>query len=160
MRRLRPSRPAVRLSIAALAAALLLTSTPASLAPAHAAEPRRNSVEVVIDVSEQSMRVYERGRRIAIWPVSTGRRGYRTPRGSFRPTWLSRNHRSRKYNDAPMPFSVFFHGGYAIHGTDAVSRLGRPASHGCIRLAPRNAERLFELVRRYGKQRVRIRIRS
>lgn len=148
-------------AVAALAVAATLAATLIAAPAADAAEPRsRSGVEVVIDVSEQSMRVYERGRRIAIWPVSTGRRGYRTPRGSFRPTWLSRNHRSRKYNNAPMPFSVFFHGGYAIHGTDAVARLGRPASHGCVRLAPRNARRLFDLVRRYGEGGVRIRIRN
>lgn len=116
-------------------------------------------VKIKVDVSQQRMKVYRHGKLIYNWPVSTGRRGYRTPRGTFRPKWLSKHHRSRKYNNAPMPNSIFFYGGYAIHGTYATKRLGRPASHGCIRLAPGNARRLFNLVRK-NMSRTTIRIRS
>jgi lipoprotein-anchoring transpeptidase ErfK/SrfK len=109
-----------------------------------------------ISLSDQRMRLYVYGERIGNWPVSTGLRGYRTPTGSYRPYFLSRNHRSSKYEDAPMPYSVFFRGDYAIHGTYDVRRLGRPASHGCIRLAPRNAARFFQLIQQFGKRRTRI----
>ena len=81
------------------------------------------------------------------WPVSTARRGYRTPNGSYRPQWLARKWYSRQYDWSPMPYSIFFNGGYAIHGSYEISRLGSPASHGCIRLHPQNAAELFALVK-------------
>ena len=90
-----------------------------------------------------------------LWNVSTGRQGYTTPTGEWNPTWLSIDHWSKKY-DAPMPFAVFFTGGYAIHATDAVAKLGQPASHGCIRLAPENARMFFDLVKTYGKGNTKI----
>jgi lipoprotein-anchoring transpeptidase ErfK/SrfK len=67
-------------------------------------------------------------------------------------------HYSRKYDNAPMPHSVFFHYGYAIHATDAVKALGRPASHGCVRLSPANASKLFALVKQHGSGRTRIKL--
>lgn len=153
-----PWRGLRRNALMLIAAAVLALSAASQIS---AAEPRRfGGIQVTIDVSEQRMYVFIGGRHRATWAVSTGRRGYRTPRGWFRPTWLSKHHRSRKYNNAPMPNAIFFYGGYAIHGTNAVSRLGRPASHGCIRLAPANAEILFRLVRRHGKRNVRIKIQS
>lgn len=63
------------------------------------------------------------------WPVSTARRGYRTPNGSYRPQWLARKWFSTIYDGSPMPYSIFFNGGYAIHSSYEISRLGRPASH-------------------------------
>lgn len=86
-----------------------------------------------------------------VWDVSTGRAGYDTPKGEFHPTWLDADHKSAQYDDAPMPYSVFFVGGVAIHGTEAVSKLGQPASHGCVRLETSNAQAFFELVNAYGK---------
>ncbi|WP_136656476.1 L,D-transpeptidase [Nitratireductor sp. XY-223] len=112
-----------------------------------------------IDLSSQTMVVTHRGKVKYRWKVSTGRRGYYTPTGSYRPKWLSRHHRSRKYNNAPMPFAIFFRGGYAVHGTNEISRLGRPASHGCVRLDPNNAATLFSLVQREGFKNTRIIIR-
>jgi lipoprotein-anchoring transpeptidase ErfK/SrfK len=91
-----------------------------------------------------------------VWKVSTGRDGYDTPTGAWSPTWLSINHRSKTYDDAPMPYAVFFTGGYAIHGTDAVARLGQPASHGCVRIAAQNAAMFFDLVKAYGKTNTKI----
>jgi lipoprotein-anchoring transpeptidase ErfK/SrfK len=91
-----------------------------------------------------------------VWDVSTGTTGFETPTGKYRPTWLSKDHRSKQYNDAPMPYAVFFMGGYAIHGTDAIAKLGQPASHGCVRLAPENAAVFFNLVETYGKFNTRI----
>lgn len=106
------------------------------------------SIVVRIDKSTQTMRVIVDGEQRHTWAVSTGRAGYNTPNGSYRPQRLERSWRSRKYGMAPMPYSIFFRGGYAIHGTNMVSRLGRVDSHGCIRLAPGNARVLFEMVAR------------
>ncbi len=117
-------------------------------------------VEIDVDLSSQRMNVTVDGRHYATWPISSGRKGYYTPRGTWKPKWLKRMHYSSKYDNAPMPWSIFYYGGYAIHGTNAVSRLGRPASHGCIRLHPRNAERLFALVREYGRKNTIIRVRG
>ena len=103
-----------------------------------------------VDVSEQMMRVYHRGRLAYQWKVSTARSGKHTPRGTFTAQFLSRDHRSSLYNNAPMPFSIFFHGNYAVHGTDQVSRLGSPASAGCVRLHPAHAAVLFDLTRKVG----------
>jgi lipoprotein-anchoring transpeptidase ErfK/SrfK len=103
-------------------------------------------VRAVIDLSEQRMYLFVNGRLHHKWPVSTARRGYRTPVGTFKPIRLEREWYSRKYHWSPMPYSVFFLGGYAIHGTTEVRRLGRPVSHGCIRLHPRNAATFFRLV--------------
>lgn len=115
--------------------------------------PARAEAEVIvrIDLSDQLMTVYVDSRLVHEWPISTARRGYRTPVGTYRPIRLERYWRSRKYDNAPMPWSVFFHGGYAIHGTTAIKQLGRPASHGCVRLHPDNARTLFETIVENGK---------
>lgn len=106
---------------------------------------------ILIDLSEQTMTVKVDGRVAHRWLVSTARRGYRTPTGRFHPIRLERVWYSSKYDSAPMPYSIFFHGGYAIHGTLEIRRLGRPVSHGCVRLHPDNARILFRLVRSYGR---------
>jgi lipoprotein-anchoring transpeptidase ErfK/SrfK len=113
-------------------------------------------VEVGIDISSQSMNVWVGGWPYGFWKVSTARDGYYTPRGSYRVQRTAAVYYSKKYDNAPMPHSVFFKGGYAIHGTGQVRALGRPASHGCVRLAPANAARLYALVQRYGASRTRI----
>lgn len=109
-----------------------------------------------IDISNQTMTVSEDGSVLYSWSVSTARKGYRTPRGSFRPVRMHRMWYSRKYDNSPMPNSIFFYGGYAIHGTNAVKSLGRPASHGCIRLHPSNAKTLYDLVKAHGPRNTRI----
>jgi lipoprotein-anchoring transpeptidase ErfK/SrfK len=116
------------------------------------------SVIAVVDVSTQRMTVTVDGGPYAVWKVSTARRGYYTPRGSFRPKYLKRMHYSRKYDNSPMPYSVFFDGDYAIHGTEYVRRLGSPASHGCIRLHTANAANLYYLIKRYGQGNTSIRV--
>lgn len=140
----------MRVLLAVLVACVVCVSAPAKVLAGVVAK---------IDLSQQKMRVYVNGVRRYTWKVSTGRGRYRTPTGSWRPTFLKRRHYSSKYNNAPMPYSVFFYGGYAVHGTNHVRRLGRPASHGCIRLRTGNAARLFSLVKRYGRKRSRIVIR-
>jgi lipoprotein-anchoring transpeptidase ErfK/SrfK len=109
-----------------------------------------------IDISSQTMTVSDNGHVLYSWKVSTGRSPYRTPRGTFRPIRMHQMWYSRKYDNAPMPYSIFFYGGYAIHGTNAVNSLGRPASHGCVRLHPSNAKTLFNLVRARGADHTRI----
>lgn len=135
---------------AGLAAALLLVlmNIPTALA----------KVVAHVNLTTQRITVTVNGAHFATWRISSGRRGYYTPRGTWRPKFLKRMHYSRKYDNAPMPFSVFYHGGYAIHGTNAVSRLGRPASHGCIRLSTPNARTFYNLVRRYGRRNTLIRV--
>lgn len=117
-----------------------------------------SKIDVVVDVSEQAMRVSYNGRAAYRWPVSTARPGKVTPRGSYGVQWLSRDHRSSIYDGAPMPFAIFFNGNFAIHGTDKVQQIGRPASAGCVRLLPADAERLFEAVRVAGRSNVSIRV--
>lgn len=109
-----------------------------------------------VDLSRQTLTVIRDGRVMYRWPVSTARKGYVTPVGSWRPTRTHRMWHSRKYDMSPMPYSVFYHGGYAIHGTGAVSRLGRPASHGCVRLQTANARTFYSLVRKYGMRNTRV----
>ena len=115
-------------------------------------------VEIHIDVSNQMMRVEVNGWTYGRWKVSTARDGYYTPRGSWRPFLLKKMHYSRKYDNSPMPNSIFFLGGYAIHATYYVNQLGRPASHGCIRLHPQNAAKLYSLVQKHGMKSTRITI--
>ncbi len=108
------------------------------------------AVTVDVDLSSQTMRVASASGENFTWPISSGRAGFNTPRGYYKPTSLQVMHYSRKYDMTPMPHSIFFRGGYAIHATSSVRALGRPASHGCIRLAPANAAKLFDMVKREG----------
>jgi hypothetical protein len=107
------------------------------------------TANIQINLSTQTMHV-DSSEGSYVWPVSTARAGYSTPRGSYAPTGLERMHYSRKYHMSPMPYSIFFRGGYAIHGTYATGALGSPASHGCVRLSPGNAKRLYEIVQAEG----------
>lgn len=117
------------------------------------------AIDVVIDLSRQTMTVnLDDSFESYSWKVSTARPGYRTPVGTFKPQWLARMHYSRLYDNSPMPYSIFFKGNFAIHGTEYVKRLGRPASHGCVRLAPANAKILFGLVKDAGMENVTIRV--
>ena len=121
-----------------------------------ATAPARASVTVHIDRYSQRMAVVIDGYPRYNWPVSTGRSGYGTPGGVFRPQLMARSWFSRTYYNSPMPHAIFFHGGFAIHGTYELSRLGGPASHGCVRLHPAHAAALFALIERDGRNRTRI----
>ena len=130
----------MRVSSCVLAALLLVTlSTGADAA-----------IVVQIDRAAQRMAVIVDGAPRYNWRVSTARRGYITPPGTYHPEMLARRWFSRKYYNSPMPHSIFFYGGFAIHGSYEISHLGRPASHGCVRLDPSNAAILFGLVQREG----------
>ncbi|HWJ17814.1 MAG TPA: L,D-transpeptidase [Geobacterales bacterium] len=113
------------------------------------------SAEVVVRVSKgrQAMYVYVDGQLAYTWPVSTAAWGYNTPDGVYYPTALDAYHRSGRYG-SPMPYSIFFTGGYAIHGSYDIRNLGYPASHGCIRLHPQNAGELYDLVRSSNRTRI------
>src|ERR1700731_3298539 len=143
-----------RLSAGRLARLVYAGATLSGLAltPAHA------DVLVQIDKSSQRMAVSVDGAMRYEWPVSPGRNGYGTPSGTFHPQSMARHYFSRKYYNAPMPHAIFFHSGFAIHGTNDLARLGGPASHGCVRLHPSHAAALFALVGRQGPQNTRIEI--
>jgi hypothetical protein len=113
-----------------------------SIAPAQA------GLLITIDKGQQRMIVAKDDMPLYDWPVSTGQRGYDTPAGIYRPFRMEEDHFSREWDDAPMPHSIFFTQiGHAIHGSLDVKKLGRPASHGCVRLNPEYAAILFKLVR-------------
>jgi hypothetical protein len=131
---------------------LILLAILASAVPASA------DVHVTISKSQQQMLVSIDGGPTYRWPVSTGRSGYTTPNGSFNAIRLERVYFSKKYDDAPMPNSVFFYGGYAIHGTLEERKLGNAVSHGCVRLARDNAAVLYAAVQAHGMSRTHIRI--
>ena len=134
----------------AIAAASVLSIF--SIAPALA------EIVVQIDKSSQRMSVSVNGEPRYTWPVSTGRSGYGTPSGVFAPQMMARRWFSKKYYNSPMPHSIFFYHGFAIHGTTELRRLGGPASHGCVRLHPSNAATLYALVERNGRGSTRIEI--
>jgi hypothetical protein len=113
--------------------------------------PARADLLVVIDKASQQIRVLQDGTLAHVFKTSTGMYGSGTPVGSYRVERLHRYWYSRKYDNAPMPHSIFFHDAYAIHGTTVISRLGNPASHGCVRLHPKDAAVLFALVQEVGK---------
>ena len=113
--------------------------------------------EVLISVNKSSQRlsVYVDGAQRYNWAISSGLAGG-PPSGTYRPERLERKWYSRKYDWSPMPHAIFFHHGFAIHGTNYISRLGRRASHGCVRLHPQHAAMLFDLVQSRGKSSSRI----
>ena len=137
-----------RLAGLAFAAAIVISGS--------AVTPARADLVVHVDKSSQRMAVSVDGLRRYNWPVSTGRSGYGTPSGVFAPQMMARRWFSKKYYNSPMPHSIFFYHGFAIHGTTELRRLGGPASHGCVRLHPSNAATLFALVGRNGPHNTRI----
>lgn len=114
------------------------------------------TMKVSIDLATQRMTVSEHGSVVYTWPISSGTASHPTPRGTFRPQWTAKMWYSRKYDNAPMPNAVFINGGVAIHATYATGMLGRPASHGCIRLAPTNAKTFYSLVHKHGLKMTRV----
>jgi len=122
-------------------------------------EPQQPKQTVLINVDKgsQELTVFVDGVEQYSWPVSTGMRGYSTPSGSYTPGSMNEIWYSKQWDDAPMPHAIFFtKKGHAIHGSTEVKRLGKPASHGCVRLAPENAETLFQLVKATGLENVQV----
>jgi len=133
------------LGFASFAAALVLAS------------PARADLVITVDKSAQQMTVADDGTVLYTWPVSTGMADYDTPTGEFKPFRMERDHFSREWDDAPMPYSIFFtQEGHAIHGSYDVKHLGRPASHGCVRLSHPHAATLFSLVQQEGISNTRV----
>jgi hypothetical protein len=130
----------MRHGFAAVAFSMALIAAPA------ACEAR---VQITVDLSTQSMMVNGSNASYS-WPISSARGGYVTPQGTYGVQSLQTMHYSKKYHNSPMPHSIFFHGGFAIHGTYDLANLGRPASHGCVRISPANAATLYALVRQEG----------
>ena len=121
------------------------------LAELIGATPALARVTIDVDLGAQRMHVASASGASYDWPISSGRPGHATPRGLFWPVALYRMVRSYpKYDSEPMPFTIVFYENFAIHGSADVESLGRPVSHGCVRLAPDNAETLFGLVEREG----------
>jgi hypothetical protein len=105
------------------------------------------NILITINKLDQQMTVTVDGVPKYHWPVSTGRFGYSTPSGTYHPFRMEATYFSKEWDDAPMPHSIFFTGqGHAIHGTPHTGNLGRPVSHGCVRLSPANAATLYSLV--------------
>lgn len=119
-------------------------------------QPASAAVEARINLGTQRMVVTIDGVKAGEYVVSTGKKGYRTPTGEYKPTRMHKKYYSRKYYNSPMPNSIFFNGGIAVHGTYETARLGKPASHGCVRMAPRDAATLFALVQTHGMSNSRI----
>jgi lipoprotein-anchoring transpeptidase ErfK/SrfK len=119
--------------------------------PDEAVEPSEPIVVATIDKGTQQMTIFVDGVETYTWPVSTGIGGYSTPSGEFTTSSMNKIWYSKQWDNAPMPHAVFFtKKGHAIHGTNEVKRLGKPASHGCVRLSPKNAETFFKLVEEKG----------
>lgn len=118
----------------------------------------KETIIAVVDKSDQKLHLFENGLKKYTWDVSTARNGKVTPTGTWNAQWLSKYHKSSIYNNAPMPYSIFYDGNFAIHGTDQIGRLGTPASSGCVRLHPENAAVLFAMVEQVGKSNFAIKV--
>jgi hypothetical protein len=138
-------------SDAALSAALV-EELPEEVIGAEPLERPDPTLFADIDLTNQRMTVSDESGVLGSWKISSARGGYETPTGTYTVNWTSRMHYSRQYHWSPMPYSVFFHEGVAVHGTNAVGSLGRPASHGCVRAHPRDAKRFYNLVEKHGKK--------
>lgn len=136
----------MRVAYLAFVAAFLAAATPAAA----------SQIVARVDLSDQTMRVIIDGWPRYTWKVSTARAGYVTPVGVYRAQRLEKMWYSRKYHMSPMPHSIFFRGGYAVHGTGSIKRLGTPASHGCVRLHPDNAATLYSLAKANGMANMQI----
>ena len=146
-----------KLAVVAVLASLTLAAGAAQAAQNTGPDARK--IEIVIDKKTQRMVVYVGGQKRHEFVVSTGRAGFTTPSGTFRPSSMHKMAISVKYGNTPMPHTIFFtRVGHAIHATTAVKQLGRVASHGCIRLSPENAKLLYQLVQQMGLENTTIRI--
>jgi lipoprotein-anchoring transpeptidase ErfK/SrfK len=106
-------------------------------------------VEMVVSIAEQKAYVFRAGKLIGVTTVSTGKKGHRTPTGSFTILQKNRRHFSNLYNNAPMPnMQRLTWDGIALH---AGALPGYPASHGCVRLPLEFSKTLFGVTRLGGR---------
>ncbi|MEX1061430.1 MAG: L,D-transpeptidase family protein [Methyloceanibacter sp.] len=125
--------------------------------PNAAPEPPKSSILINVDKSSQEMTVFVDGVELYTWPVSTGMRGYSTPSGTYTASSMNEIWYSKQWDNAPMPHAIFFtKKGHAIHGSLETKRLGSAASHGCVRLDPKNADTLFQLVKATGVENTQV----
>jgi lipoprotein-anchoring transpeptidase ErfK/SrfK len=116
-----------------------------------------SAVLINIDKTKQKMTVFIDGIEKYDWPVSTGRAGYSTPSGTYTPTSMNEVWYSKQWDNSPMPHSIFFmKDGHAIHGSYEVKTLGKPVSHGCVRISPQNAATLYALVGKNGLENTQV----
>ena len=121
--------------------ALVCDDASARKATADMTNPVGSSIRITIDKATQKMTVLVNGEEKYDWPVSTGKRGYSTPSGMYTATSMNEIWYSKEWDNAPMPHAIFFmKDGHAIHGSYDVKHLGKPASHGCVRLAPKTCD--------------------
>ncbi len=120
-----------------------------------------SNVQISINKISQKMTVSVDGVEKYVWLVSTGASGYSTPSGSYAPFRMEADHFSKEWDDAPMPHAIFFtRSGHAIHGSPHTQRLGSAVSHGCVRLAPENAAKLYALVQKAGMKNTKVTVRG
>jgi lipoprotein-anchoring transpeptidase ErfK/SrfK len=131
-------------------------SLPEEMVKAEPLERPAPTLFAEIDLTNQRMTVSDASGVLGSWKISSARGGYVTPTGTYTVNWTSRMHYSRQYHFSPMPYSVFFNEGVAVHGTNAISNLGRPASHGCVRAHPKDAKKFYDLVHAHGPKLTRI----
>ena len=116
-----------------------------------------SAILINIDKANQKMMVFLDGVEKYNWPVSTGKAGYSTPSGTYTATSMNEIWYSKQWDNAPMPHSIFFmKDGHAIHGSYEVKNVGTPVSHGCVRISPENAGKLYALVAKNGLQNTRV----
>ena len=116
-----------------------------------------SAVLISINKTKQEMTVFLDGIEKYDWPVSTGRAGYSTPSGTYTATSMNEIWYSKQWDNSPMPHSIFFmKDGHAIHGSYEVKNLGKPVSHGCVRISPENATTLYALVEENGLENTQV----
>jgi len=128
-------------------------SEPGGSQPQSNRGPKKTGSAILININKakQKMTVFVDGIEKYHWPVSTGRAGYSTPSGTYTATSMNEIWYSKEWDNSPMPHSIFFiKDGHAIHGSYEVKNLGKPVSHGCVRISPENATTLYALVKQNG----------
>jgi lipoprotein-anchoring transpeptidase ErfK/SrfK len=116
-----------------------------------------SAVLININKAKQEMTVFLDGIEKYHWPISTGRAGYSTPTGTYTATSMNEIWYSKQWDNSPMPHSIFFiKDGHAIHGSYEVKNLGKPVSHGCVRISPENATTLYALVKENGLENTQV----
>lgn len=102
--------------------------------------PCKATADACIDLSANKSWLIADGKAVyGPVPITHGRRGWETPPGTFKVGWKNRHHRSSIFDNAPMPYSVFFNGGIAFHQGSL-----QEESHGCIHLSPSAAAKYFK----------------
>ena len=153
---MRPARLAIAVLVALIAAEDRAGATSRSERSVESIESRvaGEPIMPIVSLRTQRITVYDAKGWILRAPVSSGTKGRETPAGIFSVIEKKAEHYSNLYDDAYMPhMQRITWSGIALHGGVLP---GRPASHGCIRLAPGNAARLYSLIRQHGKGGTRI----